>query len=116
MQESKLTEVLSRKEAQERDALKMKYFLLHKWDIIKAKKRLYLQELQNLNRHKAYKRLWAAVISSLQLTHSVFSKFDEQRRICYLEKQKLACIRSFRRVFRGYLKRRGQSPSFRIQK
>lgn len=80
----KLSEVLSRKEAQERNELKMKYFLLHKWDIIKAKKRLYLQELQSLHRRKAYKRAWAVVLSTLQLTHTVFSKFDEQRRLCYL--------------------------------
>jgi hypothetical protein len=45
-----------RRELQEKEKLKLNYFLVHKWEFLKEKKRQYIEHFQEIYRQKEYKR------------------------------------------------------------
>lgn len=62
-----------RKENLQRDDLKMKYFLVHRWEFIKEKKTIFQQQFLEAHQKRQYKRVWAEIILSKQVLKDVFS-------------------------------------------
>lgn len=85
------------------DELKMKHFLVHKWQIIRQKKQAYFAQANELHSKKIYKHLWTRLMLLKKVLNGVFSQFNEQRKIVRGYELKLGCAKSVKRAFRTYM-------------
>ena len=68
-----------KKKALEIENMKMKYFLVHRWEIIKEKKKQYGDFIQKLKKQRDFKRTWAKIIITNEIINSIFGIFNKQR-------------------------------------
>jgi hypothetical protein len=79
VEQEKIMDAQDRKESQERETLKFKYFLVHKWNFIREKKQMYQQMCIEKQRSRQYKRRWADIILAQQVLRVTYEKFAAQR-------------------------------------
>lgn len=109
IQQRKVEEAKERKESQERDKMKMKYFLVHKWEFIREKKQMFMLQCQELQRKRNYKRVWMEYILLKQVMKQVYGTFDEQRRLEIKQRMKVYCSKYTQRVYKKYITTLGRN-------
>jgi hypothetical protein len=59
--------------------LKLNYFLVHRWEFLKEKKRQYLAHFQEIQRHREYKNQWMKLILAHQVMKQAYKSYDVTR-------------------------------------
>ncbi len=66
-----------RRQLQAHEDFKLKYFLVHRWGIIKERKREYIIKFQEIKRQREIKRAWYKLMLTKQVVGKIFDKFYE---------------------------------------
>ena len=78
-QNERIFDAQAKKEEMEIEKHKMKVFLLHKWSIIRCKKKQYEEEMYVRNQKEQRNFGWHQLINMDQMVRFIFTKFNDIR-------------------------------------
>ena len=100
----RILEAKGRRELQDHEKLKLNYFLVHRWEFLKEKKRQYLAHFKEIQRHREFKQQWMKLILTHQVTKQAYKSYDVTRDAVIKYQRQLYCSFLMKVKFKTYCK------------
>eukprot|EP00347_Sterkiella_histriomuscorum_P013353 403365039 len=100
----------------EQQNIKKKYFLLHKWEFIKEKRKQYEGVVKDLKKQRNFKKRWAKLMMTQIVIKDIFAIYAQRRHEVIVENKKNYTVRRVAWLFRKYAGRIAPGRVARTQK
>ncbi|CDW87083.1 UNKNOWN [Stylonychia lemnae] len=115
-QMEKIVQARQRQKDLELQNLKRKYFLLHKWEIIKVKRQQYEQIVTKMKKQRNFKKRWIKQMKIHMIAKHIFDVFAIKQKQVITELRQNYTVRRVGQLFRRYTSRIAIDRKHRAQK